>query len=129
MALTFTCTTSIINSDRIEIRDMLISAIGCNIAWGMVDAVMYLLMTITEKSRGLNIFHFVRNTRDHNRAQKFISDALPPVIASVMQPHELETLRKKLMLIPEEPSAGRLKFKDFKTAAGIFTLVFLSTFR
>lgn len=127
MALTFTCTTSVINTDRIEIRDMLISAIGCNIAWGLVDAVMFLLMTMSEKGRGLTILNYVRHSKDIKKAQQFISDALPPAIASLMQPHDLETLRKKLMQTPESKTLHKLKFRDFKTAAGIFVLVFLST--
>ncbi len=128
MALTFTCTISIIESDRTVVKDMLIGAIGCNIAWGLVDAVMYLLMTMTEKGRGLSIFNFVRKTDSKEKAHQFISDALPPVIASVIQHNELEEIRKKIIAIPDSPPKNRLKFEDFKTAFGIFILVFLSTF-
>jgi len=128
MALTFTCTISIIESDRTVVKDMLIGAIGCNIAWGLVDAVMYLLMTMTEKGRSLTIFNFVRRTDNKEKAHQFISDALPPVIASVMQPNELEEIRKKLLEIPEAPSINKLRGEDFKISLGIFFLVFLSTF-
>lgn len=130
MALTFTCTLSVIESDRTVVKDMLIGAIGCNIAWGLVDAVMYLLMTMTEKGRGLTIFNFVRKSENVDKAHQFIADALPPVIASVMQPNELEAIRQKLLSIPAAASSSevRLKFVDFKMAFGIFILVFLSTF-
>src|SRR4029077_19463422 len=100
MALTFTCTISVIESDRTVVKDMLIGALGCNIAWGLVDAVMFLLMTITEKSFSQTIFNFVRRTTDINKANQFIADALPPVISSVMKPEELEEIRKKLLRVP-----------------------------
>ena len=42
MALSFTCTLSVAESGRAEVRTMLFAALGCNLAWGIVDAVMYL---------------------------------------------------------------------------------------
>jgi hypothetical protein len=38
MALTFTCSISIANTGGTEIRHLLITAIRCNLAWGLVDA-------------------------------------------------------------------------------------------
>ena len=128
MALTFTCTISVIDADRAEIRGMLIGAVGCNIAWGLVDAVMFLLMSVTDKGHSLKIFNFVRSSSNIQKAHRFITDALPPVIASVMQPDEIEALRKKLSELPHPPAVNRLSFDDFKIATGIFILVFLSTF-
>jgi len=51
MALTFTCTISVAEAGREEIRGVLVAAIACNIAWGIVDAVMYLLDTIIARAR------------------------------------------------------------------------------
>ena len=38
MALTVTGTTSVVTADRFQIRTMLIAALGCNVAWGIIDA-------------------------------------------------------------------------------------------
>jgi hypothetical protein len=43
MALTVTGTTSVVTADRFQIRTMLIAALGCNVAWGIIDAGMYLM--------------------------------------------------------------------------------------
>ena len=43
MVLTFTGSLSVATADRAETRAMLIGAIGCNIAWGLIDAIMYLM--------------------------------------------------------------------------------------
>ena len=128
MALTFTCSISVINSDRSEARDMLIGAIGCNIAWGLVDAVMFLMMVMTEKGRGFMIFNFIRKSNRVEQAQDHISASIPPVIAGVMQRQELEEIRKRLLLVKEDPEILKMNFRDFKMALGIFILVFLSTF-
>ena len=37
MALTFTGTLSAASAGRAEVREMLLGAIGCNLAWGLVD--------------------------------------------------------------------------------------------
>jgi len=128
MALTFTCTISVMESDRAVVKDMLIGAITCNVAWGLVDAIMYLLMTVTENGRSLTTFNFVRRTDDIDKAHLFITDALPPLIASTMEKHDIENIRQKLLKFPEPPTSNKLAFKDYKRAVGIFFLVFLSTF-
>jgi len=51
MALTFTGTLSVAEAGREEVRSMLAAAIGCNIAWGVVDAVMYVLGAIVGRAR------------------------------------------------------------------------------
>jgi VIT1/CCC1 family predicted Fe2+/Mn2+ transporter len=126
MALTFTCTLSITSSDK-TVDDMLIGALGCNIAWGFVDAVMYLLTTLTDKQRVNTILNYVQKSKDTVKARQFISDAIPSVIMSVIQPDEVEVIRKKLLNVPEPPDIIRLSSKDFLVAVEIFILVFLST--
>ncbi len=126
MALTFTCTLSITKSDKTIVNDMLIGALGCNIAWGIVDAVMYLLTTLTDNVREATVFNFVQKTKDTEKARQFISDAIPSTIASVLQPDELEVIRKNSSKMPPA-EIKRLDSKNFVTAVEIFVLVFLST--
>ena len=126
MALTFTGTLSVATADRNEVRDMLIGALGCNIAWGLVDAVMYLLATLTERRRNLALLRQVRSRPGGNRAHELIADALPPVIASTMDPAELDVIRTRLEALPEPPPAA-LSLGDFRAALGVFLLVFLAT--
>lgn len=128
MALTFTCTISVAESDKAEVRDMLIGAIGCNIAWGLVDAVMFVLTMLAEKGRGRTILNFVRKTSDEKKAREFIAGALPEVVSSVVQKEDLENMRKALLKIPESNLKIRITMNDVKIATGIFLLVFLSTF-
>jgi len=128
MALTFTCTISVAEADRAEVRTTLIAALGCNIAWGLVDAVMYILAMLAERGRNKIILNYVRGTGNAETARGYIADALPPLIASVTTDETLETMRRSLKEIPEENLKVRLTAKDLKTALGIFILVFISTF-
>lgn len=64
MALTFTGAVSVAEQGDAQIRTMFIAALGCNLAWGLVDAVMYLVRTVTDRGRVLSLIHAVRAAPD-----------------------------------------------------------------
>ena len=128
MVLTFTGSLSIATADRAEIRTMLIGALGCNLAWGIIDGVLYLMGSLAEKGRNLAAYRALRDAGDAQKGQRIVARALPPLIASVVQPAELESLRQRLQQLPEPPDRVHLSSRDWTGALGVFLLVFLSTF-
>src|SRR4051794_5734050 len=85
MVLTFTGSLSVAEAGRDDVRAMLVGAIGCNLAWGVIDAVLYLMGGLAEKGRDLRTLHAARKSTDPEQAQRLIAEALPRVIASVFQ--------------------------------------------
>jgi len=128
MVLTFTGSLSVYEAGREDVRTMLAGALGCNLAWGLIDAVFYLMGCLTEKGRDLATFRAVREAGDPERAQKLIADALPQVVASVLEPAELEAMRLRLLKLPKPPERAGLDKHDAQGALGVLLLVFLSTF-
>ncbi len=128
MVLTFTGSLAVAEAGRDDIRTMLIGALGCNLAWGIIDAALYLMGCLAEKGRGLMAFHAVRRATDPLEAQRLIAGALPPVIASILQPLELEAMHRRLKELSEPPSRARLRKEDWLGAMWVFLLVFLATF-
>ena len=128
MVLTFTGSLSVAEAGREDVRTMLIGALGCNLAWGIIDAVLYLMGGLAEKGRGLITLRAVRKSVDPQQAQRLIADALPPVLASILEPAELESMRLRLTQLPEPPQRARLNKDDWLGALGVFLLVFLATF-
>jgi hypothetical protein len=55
MVLTFTGSISIGSDGRAEIRELLWAALGCNLAWGIIDAVFYLMGIIFSRGHGLSV--------------------------------------------------------------------------
>jgi VIT1/CCC1 family predicted Fe2+/Mn2+ transporter len=53
---------------------------------------------------------------------------LPPIVARVLKPAELEAMRVRLAELPEPPVQAHLRSGDWLGAAGVFLLVFCSTF-
>src|SRR3954470_14642083 len=68
MALTFVGAISVAEAGRARLRDMYAAALGCNLAWGLVDAVMYVVRSVTTRGRSLTLIHAVRATPDAARA-------------------------------------------------------------
>ena len=128
MTLTFTCSIGIANAKNTEIRQLIIAAISCNIAWGLVDAIGYIVSTIVQRSRNKTILDSVLITSDADKARKYISDSLPPSIASVLDAGELEQIRKKLAKLPGSALQVRLRTRDLKRSVMIFLLMFISAF-
>jgi hypothetical protein len=128
MVLTFTGSLSVAEAGRDDVRTMLIGALGCNVAWGIIDAVLYLMGCLAEKGRGLMTFRAVRKATDPQKARRLIAEALPSVLASVLQPAELEAMHQRLKQLPEPTQRARLRMDDWRGALGVFLLVFFATF-
>jgi hypothetical protein len=128
MVLTFTGSLSVAEAGREDVRTMLIGALGCNLVWGIIDGVLYLMGCLAESARNLMTFQAVLGTDDSQKAQQLIVAALPPIVGSVLQPAELATIVQRLRQLPEPPARARLSATEWLGAVGVFLLVFLSTF-
>ena len=127
MALTFTGALSAASAGREDVRELLIGMLGCNFAWGLVDAVMFLMSSLTERGHDLLTVKAVRAAGTPADAHRVIAGALPPLVVSTLTTTELEKVRQGLMRLPEPPNV-RLTRTDWLKALAVFLLVFLSTF-
>src|SRR5262249_39776719 len=104
------------------VRGMLLGALGCNLAWGIIDAIMYLMGCLAERAHSLATFWAVRKAADPQKGQRLIAEALPPVVASVLGPTELESVRNQLQQLPDPPPPPRLTEADWVGAVCFFLL-------
>src|SRR5215468_8754592 len=74
MVLTFTGSLSVATAGQADVHAMLVGALGCNVAWGIIDALLYLLGSLAEKGRGLAAWHAVRTAPDPRSAHRVIAD-------------------------------------------------------
>ncbi len=128
MVLTFTCSLRVTGLDRGRVDTMLKAAIGCNLAWGIIDALFYLLDCMSERGHNRKIFLRVRALAEPAAGRRIIADALPPVLASNLPENDIELLRQKILHLPKENKQTWLTADDWRGALGVFLLVFLSTF-
>jgi VIT1/CCC1 family predicted Fe2+/Mn2+ transporter len=127
MALTFTTTLSVATAGREDVRTMLLGALGCNIAWGFVDGVFFILGTLAERHRGVRTLRQVREGASAERARSLIADALPPIVASVLRPADFDSIRERLKALPEPRTRLTPTLQDLRSAVAVFLLVVLTT--
>jgi len=127
MVLTFTSSLSVAEGGEADVGTVLRGAIGCNLAWGLVDAMMYLMSNFMGRARSLATYKAIRGAADPETAHRLIREALGSVVAIELSPSEVEGLRERLNR-QQEPDPVRLTATDLLGAVGVFLLVFLSTF-
>src|SRR6478736_3463503 len=116
MALTITGAVSVVTADRFQIRTMLIAALGCNLAWGIIDAGMYLMARLGGRGIIAMAVRTVRETVNREDAHRIIADELPPLLAPTFRPTQLELIRERINKIPASDVAPRLTGRDWRGA-------------
>lgn len=127
MVLTFTGSLSVLNAGEQDVREMLVGAVGCNLAWGIIDACFYLMGVLSERGRTLQRVRRLRASGDPKMIAEVFSEALPEV-TELMTSAERSSLRDRIAQLPEPPRHAKLNWPDVKGAIGVFLWVFLITF-
>jgi hypothetical protein len=128
MALTFVGAVSVAESGNAQIRAMFIAALGCNLAWGLVDAVMYLVRTVTDRGRLISLIRSVRDAPDAATGHRLITGALSKVAAGLVSTPEIEAMRGRIVAMTDLPARPALNRADLMAALGIFLIVVAATF-
>ena len=128
MVLTFTGSLSIAEAGRDDVRAMLIGALGCNLAWGIIDGILYLMDCLSERGRDIRALRAARDASAPDAAHRVIADTLPPMVAAALGPAEYETVRQKLLTADEPPRRPWLSKADWLGGLAVFLWVFVTTF-
>jgi len=127
MALTITGALSVSSASREESRAMFAAALGCNIAWGLVDAVMYLLTVLFEQGRESLLARAIRSGEDDAHLRAALGELVPEHVLGALTQEDLGTLRRRLVAAGALPDRARLHVQDLLAALGVFLLVVAST--
>ena len=127
MVLTATGTLSVVNAGNPEIKTMIFGALGCNLAWGIIDGGLYLLGRLEDRGRNLMTVRAVKQAAEPAAAQRAIADALPEPITASLSPEDLDLIARKLSQLYEPPKRPGFAAEDWLGAAGVCVWVFFST--
>lgn len=128
MMLTFTLGAGIGLGDREETRELLLAALGCNTAWGIIDAALYLVARLSERGRLHRLVRAVQAARSEEWARGVVAreldQRLPALIAPPMRAaldaHLVERVRELKL------DRNRVTGEDLWAALAVFWLVFLA---
>src|SRR5262249_12865800 len=122
MALTFTLGAAL--SAGYD-RRLLLAAVGCNVAWGIIDGVLFMLSTRFERSRRHRLARAIRQARDEDSAVALIRSELEPLLESVAQLADRDRLYRGVNALIRHSPAVRTAFtqEDWMAGLSVFVLV------
>ena len=130
MTLTFTLGAAIVVQDegRAGARELLVAALGCNIAWGLIDACFYLITATFEREQLRRLGRRVREVPDAAQAAALLATRFDEVLAPALEKAERDALYHRLAnnvrLLPPTPT--RLRKEDWSGALTSGLLVILT---
>jgi VIT1/CCC1 family predicted Fe2+/Mn2+ transporter len=127
MVLTFTGAISVATDGRQEIRELLWAALGCNVAWGLVDAIMYLMNIVLERGHSLTVIKRITKSKTQEASRLILKEEIQPLVAALLTDEELDRVSDRLKGVPEPSNKHLLTGTDLFAGLQIFLLVFLCT--
>lgn len=131
MTLTFTLGAGIIIEDegREGARELLIALIGCNLAWGIIDAAMYLVGVLFDRGRRRRLARAIRASSDDRAACSIVAGELDELLGDVMPEGDRQTLYTRIAghLRSRQDATVALHRSDYLGAFTSFWLVVLSS--
>ena len=129
MVLTFTLGAGItLAGDPDEAHSLLIAAIGCNVAWGVIDAALYLIGRISERGRLHRLVKAIQSLPDREQAlalvRRALDDRIPAFVSrelrATLDAHVLERVRELAL------ERNRIGMDDVWAGLAVFWLVFFT---
>lgn len=110
-------------------RSLLIAAIGCNVAWGLIDGFFYVGYALIDRSKHARMITGVRSAPNKPEAEKFIRDNLESDLFEALDAGEQERALGVVYdgLIDAEVPETTVNREDLSSLLGAFTLNFLAT--
>ncbi len=127
MVLTLTCSLSVAQAGHADVHAMLVNALGCNLAWGIIDGFMYLAAAFSEHGQVIALRRDLRAATTDDERREIFERVLPSRMNEVMTPEERKRVAAGINRLPDLPAAPWLTREDWLGAIAVFLLVFLST--
>ncbi|HEY3585765.1 MAG TPA: VIT1/CCC1 transporter family protein [Myxococcaceae bacterium] len=128
MALTLTGALNLTEATPQETRTLFLATLACNVAWGFVDAVMYVLNQVLGRGRSLLLDRALQQGGDPSELRALLSEILPEPLVDDLTADRLDALRSRVAGYPGLHAPATIQAEDLLGALGVFLLVVASTF-
>lgn len=129
MVLTVTLTAGLKAPEgKAGVRQLLIAAIGTNVAWGIIDAVMYIMNSMIVRRGKIRLVEGVQHAADRKAAAALVQHEFEPELQELLDPKEAEALGKSVLehIAHAHITKKILTNDDLYGAIASFWLVFVS---
>ncbi|MGH7175977.1 MAG: VIT1/CCC1 transporter family protein, partial [Tepidisphaeraceae bacterium] len=110
------------------VRRLLLAALGCNIAWGIIDAIMYVMNCITMRSAKAQLIRSIQSAPDPRAAIEIIRHKVEPEFESSVGAEQREAMYRAMLEYLSGATMPRTTISRADLLGGIacFWLVFIS---
>jgi VIT1/CCC1 family predicted Fe2+/Mn2+ transporter len=110
-------------------RAMLIGVLGCNLAWAIVDGVMYVFASLFERGLRRRLIRDVTSASTEEEALKYVADEFDERVESMTTPEERKHLYTAMMKMAHRSTerVAKLRRKDILGGIAVSLLIVVST--
>lgn len=131
MVLTITLAAGLtVTEDKAGVRELLLAAIGCNVAWGIIDAVLYLMNCLTVRRGRLRLVEAVKSAGSEEAALALIKNEIEPDLQAMLDDEDADAFSRSALKYVTRAQASQVSLtrEDFYGAIACFCLVFVACF-
>ena len=129
MVLSITLTAGINIADGKEgVRQLLVAAIGCNVAWGIIDGIMYVMNCLAERSGRFRLARLVQGAPNSTTALGLVREAIEADFADVAAVTDRENFYQAIVhhVAHARITKNHINREDVYGGIACFWLVFVS---
>jgi hypothetical protein len=128
LIMVLTCTLGaslIVSTDREQAHALLLAALGCNLAWGVIDAALYIMGNLFLRSRNARLMRAIQAAPDEAAALDIVKQSLEPRFEGLGRSEDRDRLYRDLQGVVARADAGhsRVTADDLQGALAVFLLV------
>jgi VIT1/CCC1 family predicted Fe2+/Mn2+ transporter len=122
LVLTFTGTVRVAIQEEDSVRAILGAAVGCSLAWGIVDAIMFVVGRVVPRKRVAGLLAELRDSDSPAVIRRLAEETMPRGLTQVIRDDEWGSLRERFLRVPHESVRTGVTAQDLKGALAIFLL-------
>ena len=108
-------------------RTLFVGILGCNIAWGVVDGVMYVLNEVFERGRKARLFQRLRGITDDTRARELVGAELDDRLSSLTPDERHQVYGIVLSAVRRPADPARVSAQDLLGGTAVALVIVLAT--
>ena len=128
MVLSFTAATGALLEDATP-HALLIAVLGCNIAWGIVDGVTYILGNLMNRGARARLIQTLQRTPDDPNGAQAVQARIDDTLGQLLTAEQRQQVQQWILEgVPRlDPEPVRIKKADLYTGLVCFVIVFGTT--
>lgn len=130
MVLSFTLAAGFVAGEGAQgVHDLLVATLGCNIAWGIIDGVMYLMTSLMHRGHRLRFVAAIQSAPDEATQRRLVAAELEDALGPKITAAERDAIHRTIISMAGHANPHRLRIlrEDWMGALNCFLLVVLTT--